>query len=215
MKKNKIYSALILILLSVISLSVISFTNNIVIVEAKTKVSEKEMYILDLYKESRVIVEDDTYLKDSVNSLKEAFKILPQSYIDLFIDGDYVIEFVEEIPSREDNAGLIDYANHIIYINCQYSVDVMKEVIIHEMSHYFDRYVGLKLYKYFSLSSRKELTKLYNDYKDLDIYDSHYKKNQREFFAKIMTDYIIQNDEDTPKEITKYIKDILKKANKI
>ena len=209
MKKNKTYSALILILLSVIL-----FTNNVVIVEAKTKVSEKEMHILDLYKEGRIIIEDDAFLEDSINSLKEAFKILPQSYIDLFVDSDYVIEFVEEISYRENNSGLIDYANHIIYINCQYSVDLMKEVIIHEMSHYFDRFMGWELYDYV-LSSKKNFKKLYNDYKDLDIYDSHYKKNQREFFAKIMTDYIIQNDEDTPKEITKYIKDILKKANKI
>lgn len=209
MKKNKIYSALILILLSVIL-----FTNNIVIVEAKTKVSEKEMYILDLYKEGRIIIEEKSYLKDSINSLKEVFKILPQSYIDLFIDGDYVIKFVKEISYKDSCTGLIDYTKHIIYIEYQSTVKEMKYITIHEMSHYFDRFMGWKLYDYV-LSGKKDFIKLYDTNKDLDIYDSYYKKNQREFFAKIMTDYIIQNDEDTPKEITKYIKDILKKANKI
>ena len=145
----------------------------------------------------------DEYIKtegsindNTLSYLKNKLALVPNNILDAFFNqGGTILLTDKNIAKTYYNdynigkiIGLHDANKNVVYVsNTKYAIDF---ALIHEFGHVLDSLTNWN-------SMKDEFKDIYNTEKDtLEVYsiDGHYKTNEREFFAEIFQESIINSD---------------------
>lgn len=139
-------------------------------------------------------------VSDSILShLKNRLDLIPKDILSMYFEQGGIIlvtdENISEAYYRDSNLGKIiglhDARKNIVYIeNTKYAID---SALIHEFGHVLDSLTGWS-------SMDDDFKNIFNNEKDtFEVYsvDGHYKANEREFFAEVFQEIIINFDSCT------------------
>ena len=142
-------------------------------------------------------IEIEGHVEEStVNYLNEKLNLIPQRILDKYFGDEGKILITDKNISDTYYSdydfghviGIHDAKKNIIYIsNSEYAID---NALIHEFGHVLDSISGWKsMENYFKEIFEKEK-------ESFEVYsvDNHYKKNEREFFAEVFQQYILDPD---------------------
>ena len=142
--------------------------------------------------------------------LKKKLNLIPDNILSSYFDKGGTIlltskNISETYYSKYDFGeivGLHDANKNVVYMsNSEYAIDY---ALVHEFGHVLDSLTGWD-------SMKADFKNIFNKEKDtLDVYsiDEHYKSNEREFFAEVFQEYIINPDscESSAPEAFQFIK---------
>lgn len=139
-------------------------------------------------------IESDGDINDlTIDYLNEKLNMIPKPLLDkYFNNGGKILITDKNIATTYYDKynfgnviGIHDATKNVIYIsNSEYAID---NALIHEFGHVLDNMSGWKsMDEYFYQIFEKE-----KDTFDVYSVDNHYKKNEREFFAEVFQQYIL------------------------